>query len=116
MEDHAPARSLLVLLLTHLGHWVESAGDADAALERMRQDGFDMLVTDLWLPDGHGRDLLRELRAHDLLPPYVVSVDAIHRKEAMQRSKEAGCCAHLDYPIHRRDVEAALQSICVAAG
>ena len=114
MDDHPDVRLILVYFLTGLGHWVESSCHAGAALERLRQNGFDVLLTDLWLPTEHGWDFLRELRARGKMPAYVVSVGAVHRQEAVQLSRAAGCCAHLEQPLRLSEVEAVLEAVCTS--
>lgn len=106
---------MLVLCLTQLGHWVESTGSAGTAIDRLQQDGFDVLMTDLWLPDAHDWDFLGELRARHVLPPHVVSVEAVLLRDAAQRSKAAGCCAHIAQSFRVSEVVAALEAICSSA-
>jgi len=50
------------IVLTSDGHTVESAGDVATALELAGQTAFDLLMSDLGLPDGSGHDLIRQLR------------------------------------------------------
>jgi signal transduction histidine kinase/ActR/RegA family two-component response regulator len=74
VEDHAEGREFLRALLASDGHRVDAAADAAAArrkLERAtaRPAGargpapYDVLITDIGLPDGNGWDLVREARA-----------------------------------------------------
>ena len=51
------------MVLTQEGHVVETAGDVATALELAGQQPFDLLVSDLGLPDGSGHDLMRGLRS-----------------------------------------------------
>jgi CheY-like chemotaxis protein len=57
---------MIVQLVTHAltaaGHEVQSANDGDAALERLEQDGFDLVVTDIIMPGKEGIELILELR------------------------------------------------------
>ncbi len=46
-------------VLTAEGHTVETAGDVATALELAGQHDFDLLLSDLGLPDGSGHDLMR---------------------------------------------------------
>ena len=57
VEDDALIRLSTVDMLESLGHSVEEAGDAPAALERLDTGVFDVLVTDVKLPGMSGEDL-----------------------------------------------------------
>ena len=57
VEDDALIRLSTVDMLENLGHSVEEAGDAPAALERLDKSAFDVLVTDVKLPGMSGEDL-----------------------------------------------------------
>ena len=50
------------MVLTVEGHAVKMAGKVATGLELAGQYGFDLLISDLVLPDGSGRDLMRRLR------------------------------------------------------
>lgn len=109
VENYPDTRNVLAWILTHLGHSVESVPDAGTAFDRLRQDGFDVLLTDVFLPDKSGWDFLRELRARGILPPQVISVSAMHVDDARGPSKAAGCHAHLVEPFRINELEAALR-------
>ena len=63
VEDHGATAKIISLVLTSEGHTVETAGDVATALTLADQRPFDLLISDLGLPDGSGHDLMRELRA-----------------------------------------------------
>ena len=53
---------------------LEEASDVNDAAARLRKDAWDLVILDLWLPDGSGLDLLKELRkSHPEIPVLVVS-------------------------------------------
>ncbi len=65
VEDEKPLLELSRRLLEGLGYTVMAAGDPREAIRRARecQDGVDVLVTDVIMPEMSGRDLWRRLRA-----------------------------------------------------
>jgi DNA-binding NtrC family response regulator len=64
VDDEPSARSTLALLLRKRGHRVlEAAGAIDAA-KNLAEEVFDLVVTDLRMPDGDGLDVLRAAKAH----------------------------------------------------
>jgi signal transduction histidine kinase len=63
VEDHEDGRDLLCALLVADGHRVEAVACAEEARARLASRGpFDVLLTDLGLPDGGGWELVREAR------------------------------------------------------
>ena len=62
VEDHGVTAKMMRMVLTADGHTVETAGDVATALELAGRNAFDLLLSDLGLPDGSGHDLMRQLR------------------------------------------------------
>jgi CheY-like chemotaxis protein len=91
-----------------------SAFGAEAALELIERERFDLAVVDLFLPgplDGAG--LVRDLRARKLdLPVIGVSIGGPKARHAFL---DAGADLFLDKPIALRDVFATLERLSVAA-
>jgi two-component system OmpR family response regulator len=61
VEDIADIRQLLVFLLSSEGAEVRAAASAREALETAAMWSFDVLLTDLGLPDMGGDDLIKEI-------------------------------------------------------
>lgn len=70
VEDNALIRADTAIMLEEMGHSVVQAGKAGPALERLQGQGFDLLLTDLGLPDMNGNDLAR--RAVEMQPGLAV--------------------------------------------
>ena len=64
VDDEPAARSTLALLLRKRGHRVAEADGATAAAKALAEEVFDLVVTDLRMPDGDGLDVLRTAKAH----------------------------------------------------
>ncbi|KAF0103837.1 MAG: PAS/PAC sensor hybrid histidine kinase [bacterium] len=76
VEDNADVAGLLSSLLRHAGFNVDLAGDARSALARLQEQRYAAMTLDLLLPDQHGIEIIRTLRAtpeHRDLPIIVVS-------------------------------------------
>ena len=65
-----------------------------------------MLVSDLGLPDGDGRDLMRELRERDGVAG--IAISGYGMEEDIEKSRAAGFSEHLTKPIQIEDVQAAI--------
>ena len=110
VEDHSVTAKIMRTVLTKEGHTVETAGDLAAALELAGQQAFDLLVSDLGLPDGSGHDLMRQLRhcGHEFPG---IALSGYGMEEDIQRSREAGFAAHLTKPASRDALVEAVASV-----
>jgi CheY-like chemotaxis protein len=99
VEDHASTASTLARLLRKLGHDVSVAGGVAAGLAVARAERFDLLISDIGLPDGTGLDLVRQLRAtHPDLP--AIALSGYGTEADVRRSLAAGFTQHLTKPIN----------------
>jgi two-component system CheB/CheR fusion protein len=98
VEDHGDTADLLELYLVSEGHTVERAGDVATALEKVERGEFDLLISDLGLPDGSGVDLLRELRNRGQRLP-AIALSGYGQEEDIQQSRLAGFVAHVVKPV-----------------
>jgi two-component system response regulator HydG len=64
VDDEPAARTTLALLLRKRGHRVVQAEGAKAAAKALTETAFDLVVTDLRMPDGDGLEVLRTTKAH----------------------------------------------------
>lgn len=103
VEDHGITAQMIRLVLEDKGHSVEAAGDIGAALELAGKGSFDLLVSDLGLPDGSGYDLMRELRKRGCSFP-AIALSGYGQENDVRRSHEAGFGAHLTKPASRRAI------------
>jgi two-component system CheB/CheR fusion protein len=98
VEDHADTARIMRRLLTADGHAVQWAGDVAAGLELAAAHPFDLLLSDLGLPDGTGADLMRALRQEGSKLPGIV-LSGYGQDQDVARSCEAGFAAHLVKPL-----------------
>lgn len=68
------------------------------ALELLAMRSFDVLLTDIYLPDGDGLEIARRARAHDAGLDLVV-MTGHDSPEARSRATDAGAAAFLDKPV-----------------
>lgn len=115
VEDHGNTRTVLARVLERRGHRVVAVGTRAAALDACRQETFDVLVSDLGLPDGDGCGLFRELR--ELQPELAgIAVSGFGMAGDLRRSAEAGFAAHLVKPVTVAKVEAVLAQLRPGGG
>ena len=97
VDDHADTADLLGMFLERRGFFVQSADSVARALEVFASDKFDVVVSDLMLPDGSGFELIKQLRTQVSVP--AVALSGSGQPEDMERSKIAGFNVHLVKPV-----------------
>jgi DNA-binding NtrC family response regulator len=65
VDDEPAVRDLLVSYLASLGFVAETAGDGLEGLDKYKQGDFDLVLTDLSMPNMDGIELVRQIREHD---------------------------------------------------
>jgi CheY-like chemotaxis protein len=110
VEDHGVTAKMMQMVLTAEGHTVEMAGDVATALQLADEQPFDLLLSDLGLPDGSGHDLIRQLRQHGHNFPGI-ALSGYGQEDDIQRSYQAGFAAHLTKPASREAVMEAVASV-----
>jgi DNA-binding NtrC family response regulator len=58
-DDQAPIRNLITDGLGKAGHRVVTADNGDDAIKRAKEQPFDLLITDIVMPDADGLDVIR---------------------------------------------------------
>ncbi len=109
VEDHADSAHALARIIASFGHDVEIAGSVGAAVEFFDARPFDILVSDLGLPDGSGLDLLRQIHAKRRIP--AIALTGFGMEEDIARCLDAGFGAHLTKPVNFQKLESALAKI-----
>jgi CheY-like chemotaxis protein len=97
VEDHQDSRELLADLLGELNYDVKTASCIAAALQLAAAERFDVLVSDLGLPDGTGWELMQQLRDRHAMKG--IALSGYGMEEDHLRSLEAGFCDHVVKPI-----------------
>lgn len=110
VEDHEATRAILARLLTRRSYQVTTAPSAAAAREWAKARSFDLLLSDLGLPDGDGRVLMTELRARYGLRG--IALSGYGMECDVQHSLEAGFDAHLTKPVDMEALERAIAAVC----
>jgi len=96
-------------LLQGLDYDVRTAGSVQSALQAARNEKFDLLISDLGLPDGSGLDLMRQLRQMYHLKG--IAVSGYGMEEDIRRSRDVGFSVHLTKPISLEKLQAAINHI-----
>lgn len=110
VEDHEPTMMVLQRLLIRAGHHVVTAGNMAEAISAAATGIFDVVISDLGLPDGTGVDLIVALR---IIQPGLkgIALSGYGMEEDLRRSREAGFSSHLVKPVDFDQLRRALREI-----
>ncbi|MGH8101713.1 MAG: MASE1 domain-containing protein [Chthoniobacterales bacterium] len=106
VDDHEDTCDALERLLVRRGHLVAATHDVRSALETAVRDQFDLLISDISLPDGSGLDLILQLHAFSAIPG--IAISGFGNNGDIERSLQAGFSDHLVKPIKLEKLEAAI--------
>jgi signal transduction histidine kinase len=113
VEDHQPTLDVLARLLGRQGHDVSTAGSVEAALELAGRGKFDLVISDIGLPDGNGVDLMVQLtRDYGLRG---IALSGYGMDDDLARTRAAGFIAHLVKPIDFQRLNNVLEQLARAA-
>jgi PAS domain S-box-containing protein len=113
VDDNADTLKSLTKLLAMRGLDVVPA-DCQAAALALASDGeFDVLVSDIELPDGNGLELLARLRDHR--PLAGIALSGFGASEDIKLSLAAGFALHLVKPVDFRRLERAIRQVAASA-
>ena len=111
IEDHEDSRSVLANLLTHCGHEVATAANLADGLHLLDNLRFDVLVSDIELPDGSGLDLVVEAKKRQAWKK-TIALSAHGQRAECEMGRRAGYAEYLTKPFdfHRlRSIIAGLE-------
>ncbi len=106
VEDHEDTNRSLTSLLRRRGYQVKSALTFQSAIELSAKEEFDVLISDLGLPDGSGIDLIQKLVSK---PPLGIALTGFGMEQDIRRSREAGFHHHLVKPIDLNKLDSLIQ-------
>jgi DNA-binding NtrC family response regulator len=98
VDDDAAMRDFLREELEREGFRVFGAADGRAGIERVKQGGIDLVVSDVKMPDLDGLDLLREIRAVEQTP-YVITITAFGSIDTAIRAVKLGAYDYVTKPF-----------------
>jgi DNA-binding response OmpR family regulator len=116
IDDDIAAAKLLELSLVRAGHRVEVIRDVTAGRKALQASSPDLVILDVFLPDGSGLDLLRYLR-QDLQQTIPVMVLSGHRQEEFSaRAAGVGATSYVTKPFSPRALLVEVERLIGRAG
>jgi CheY-like chemotaxis protein len=103
VDDNATNLKLVAYLMKANGYAVDTALDAESAIEAIRGNHPDVILMDIQLPGIDGLELTRRLKSdpatHEIV---IVAVTAYAMKGDQAKALEAGCDDYITKPIDTR--------------
>ena len=107
VEYHADTAECLRKFLTSIGYKVYIAPDVASARGLAKAVAFDVLLSDLRLPDGTGWDLMEELSATK--PVRGIAISGHNTDMDIERSRKVGFLDHIAKPLVAEELSAAIE-------
>jgi PAS domain S-box-containing protein len=99
VEDHPDTVHIMTKLLRARGHRVRSASSVKDALATAASETFDLLISDIGLPDGTGLQLMTALKKSAHAPRQGIAISGFGSEEDLRKSAAAGFDHHLVKPV-----------------
>ena len=109
VEDHLDTARVLNYLLTTAGFQVTVANCVQQAVAAGLQHSFDLLISDIGLPDGTGADVVRQLHQRSRIP--AIALSGYGMDEDIRRSHDAGFSDHMVKPINVQQLHATIERL-----
>lgn len=109
VEDHDDTRHVLGRILNGFGCLVAAAASVREALELADREQFDLLVSDIGLPDGSGTEIIRHVKSR--YPIKGIALSGFGQDEDMRRSIDAGFEMHLTKPVNFQTLQRVIEQV-----
>ncbi|MGE5608484.1 MAG: response regulator [Bacillota bacterium] len=110
VEDHVDTAVVMSQVLKLDGHVVETADTMKGALDLASREDFDLMVSDLGLPDGDGLELMRRVREMGRAVKGI-ALSGYGQAEDIHNSRVAGFVEHLTKPVDVMRLRAVIERV-----
>ncbi|HEX8898998.1 MAG TPA: hybrid sensor histidine kinase/response regulator, partial [Chthoniobacterales bacterium] len=109
VDDHIDTCTGMKMMLERRGYRVTIAHTADQAVQKSEQEEFDLVISDIGLPDRSGYDLMKELSTTKNLRG--IALSGFGMENDVSRARAAGFSEHLTKPINFDRLDEAIQML-----
>ncbi len=106
VEDHQDTALVVGGFLKMLGHTVATADSVETAVKQVVTHRFDLIISDVGLPDGNGVSLMHGIRPFCNTP--AIALTGFSSEDDIARCKRAGFNLHLTKPVGGQDLQNAI--------
>jgi len=112
VEDNKDTLNYLSQMLVQRGHVVRTASNLAMALRVASETDFELLISDIELPDGSGLELMWKLRSKNAIKG--IALSGFGSSDDVEQSRCAGFSEHLTKPIEFRHLGEAIQRVAAS--
>lgn len=113
VEDNAQVAKLFRDILTRAGHHAVMRANGNEAILAIGQQNFDLIITDIFMPEKDGLELIREVMAHN--PGLkVIAISGGGKTRApiyLEMAKKLGACRTLNKPFELKELLKVVEEI-----
>jgi signal transduction histidine kinase/ActR/RegA family two-component response regulator len=109
VDDHHDTCTGMKMMLERRGYDITVAHSADQALEKARSQEFDLVISDIGLPDRSGYELMRELQTTGSVRG--IALSGYGMEHDVTKARAAGFSEHLTKPINFERLEATIENL-----
>ena len=109
VEDHQETAAILARFLRQYSHEVTIANTVASALQHASDEPFDILISDIGLPDGTGHDLMKQFKERYGIPG--VALTGYGMEDDLRHSIETGFAEHVVKPVDIPHLESVIRRI-----
>ena len=113
VEDHSDTRNVLTKLLANCGCDVTAVGTVREAVAAAERQQYDLLLSDIGLPDGTGLDVMRHVAARSKVTG--IALSGFGQDDDIRRSREAGFVTHLTKPVSFQALKEVIRNVTPSA-
>ena len=114
VEDHPDTARVMGRLLGQSGYLVSVAHTVASALKFAAAGAFDLVISDIGLPDANGYDLMRQLKSQYGMKG--IALSGYGMDDDVRRGREAGFDDHVTKPVNLPQLQAAIERVLGHAG
>ena len=109
VDDHQDTCTGMKMMLERRGYEITVAYSAEQAVQKTHNQDFDLLISDIGLPDRSGYELMRELRESKGMPG--IALTGFGSEHDISKARAAGFAEHLTKPINFERLQEAIQNL-----
>ncbi len=109
VDDHADTCTGMKMMLERRGYQITVAHSADQAMEKAHAENFDLLISDIGLPDRSGYELMQELHGSKGLRG--IALSGFGMESDVIKARAAGFSDHLTKPINFERLDEVIQNL-----
>jgi PAS domain S-box-containing protein len=110
IEDHEDTAIVMARMLEDMGHNIVSANSVASAVDVLTREKFDLIISDIGLPDGNGVSLIHAVRAFCDAP--AIALTGYGMQEDVERCLNAGFNKHVTKPVTFEILHQIIAEVC----